>query len=104
MGAPPPRLRLRLVDELDRVQPDRRDAADETGEVGHGPPGRGFRRDGARRRRARDQRLRLSGSRSLPASLRGVSALWHPFAAMGKVEGHELVLVRGEGSTVYAND
>jgi hypothetical protein len=21
--------------------------------------------------------------------------LWHPFAAMGKVDGHELVLVRG---------
>jgi putrescine---pyruvate transaminase len=27
--------------------------------------------------------------------------LWHPFAAMGKVEGHELVLARGEGSTVW---
>ena len=30
--------------------------------------------------------------------------LWHPFAAMGKVEGHELVLARGEGSTVWDVD
>ena len=30
--------------------------------------------------------------------------LWHPFAAMGKVEGHELVLARGEGSTVWDTD
>jgi putrescine---pyruvate transaminase len=30
--------------------------------------------------------------------------LWHPFAAMGKVDGHELVLVRGEGSTVWDAD
>src|SRR6476659_99046 len=30
--------------------------------------------------------------------------LWHPFAAMGKVEGHELVLTRGEGSTVWDVD
>ncbi len=29
------------------------------------------------------------------------SRLWHPFAAMGKVDGHELVLVRGEGCTVW---
>ena len=27
--------------------------------------------------------------------------LWHPFAAMGKVDGHEFVLVRGEGSRVW---
>src|SRR6476659_949618 len=27
--------------------------------------------------------------------------LWHPFAAMGKVDGHELVLARGEGSRVW---
>ncbi len=27
--------------------------------------------------------------------------LWHPFAAMGKVDGHELVLVRGEGVRVW---
>ncbi len=27
--------------------------------------------------------------------------LWHPFAAMGKVDGHELVLVRGDGSRVW---
>jgi adenosylmethionine-8-amino-7-oxononanoate aminotransferase len=27
--------------------------------------------------------------------------LWHPFAAMGKVDGHELVLVRGEGARVW---
>jgi putrescine aminotransferase len=30
--------------------------------------------------------------------------LWHPFAAMGKVDGHELVLVRGERSTVWDAD
>ena len=30
--------------------------------------------------------------------------LWHPFAAMGKVDGHELVLVRGEGCTVWDDD
>jgi adenosylmethionine-8-amino-7-oxononanoate aminotransferase len=30
--------------------------------------------------------------------------LWHPFSAMGKVDGHELVLVRGEGSTVWDAD
>src|SRR6476469_6896296 len=30
--------------------------------------------------------------------------LWHPFAAMGKVDGHELVLARGEGSTVWDVD
>ena len=30
--------------------------------------------------------------------------LWHPFAAMGKVDGHELVLVRGEGCTVWDAD
>jgi len=30
--------------------------------------------------------------------------LWHPFAAMGKVEGHELVLVRGEGCRVWDAD
>ncbi len=30
--------------------------------------------------------------------------LWHPFAAMGKVDGHELVLVRGEGSRVWDAD
>ena len=27
--------------------------------------------------------------------------LWHPFAAMGKVDGHELVLTRGAGSRVW---
>jgi putrescine---pyruvate transaminase len=27
--------------------------------------------------------------------------LWHPFAAMGKVEGHELVLVRGDGCRIW---
>jgi putrescine---pyruvate transaminase len=30
--------------------------------------------------------------------------LWHPFAAMGKVDGHELVLVRGEGCRLWADD
>ena len=27
--------------------------------------------------------------------------LWHPFAAMGKVEGHELVLTRGDGCRLW---
>jgi putrescine---pyruvate transaminase len=27
--------------------------------------------------------------------------LWHPFAAMGKVDGHELVLTRGEGTRLW---
>jgi adenosylmethionine-8-amino-7-oxononanoate aminotransferase len=31
-------------------------------------------------------------------------ALWHPFAVMGKVEGHELVLVRGEGTRLWDRD
>ena len=30
--------------------------------------------------------------------------LWHPFAAMGKVDGHELVLARGEGCRVWDAD
>ena len=30
--------------------------------------------------------------------------LWHPFAAMGQVDGHELVLVRGEGVRVWDED
>ena len=30
--------------------------------------------------------------------------LWHPFSAMGKVDGHELVLTRGEGSRVWDVD
>jgi adenosylmethionine-8-amino-7-oxononanoate aminotransferase len=30
--------------------------------------------------------------------------LWHPFAAMGKVDGHEFVLVRGEGCRVWDAD
>jgi adenosylmethionine-8-amino-7-oxononanoate aminotransferase len=30
--------------------------------------------------------------------------LWHPFAAMGQVDGHELVLVRGEGSRIWDED
>ena len=29
---------------------------------------------------------------------------WHPFAAMGKVDGHKLVLTRGEGSRVWDTD
>jgi putrescine aminotransferase len=31
----------------------------------------------------------------------GTNRLWHPFAAMGKVDGHELVLVRGEGCRLW---
>jgi adenosylmethionine-8-amino-7-oxononanoate aminotransferase len=31
-------------------------------------------------------------------------AFWHPFADMASVSGHELVIVRGEGSTVVADD
>ena len=34
----------------------------------------------------------------MPASS---TRLWHPFAAMGKVDGHELVLTRGDGSRVW---
>jgi hypothetical protein len=30
--------------------------------------------------------------------------LWHPFAAMGKVDGHELVLTRGEGCRLWDAD
>ena len=30
--------------------------------------------------------------------------LWHPFAAMGKVDGHELVLTRGEGCRIWDVD
>ena len=30
-----------------------------------------------------------------------MSALWHPFAEMGTVDGHELVLVRGDGVFVW---
>jgi putrescine aminotransferase len=33
-----------------------------------------------------------------------VARLWHPFAAMGKVDGHELVLARGEGCRVWDED
>jgi putrescine aminotransferase len=29
---------------------------------------------------------------------------WHPFAAMGKVDGHELVLTRGEGCRLWDAD
>ena len=34
----------------------------------------------------------------MPASS---TRLWHPFAAMGKVAGHELVLTRGNGSRIW---
>jgi len=34
----------------------------------------------------------------MPASS---TRLWHPFAAMGKVDGHELVLARGNGSRIW---
>jgi adenosylmethionine-8-amino-7-oxononanoate aminotransferase len=34
----------------------------------------------------------------------GTGRLWHPFAAMGKVDGHELVLARGEGCRVWDAD
>lgn len=34
----------------------------------------------------------------------GSGRLWHPFAAMGKVDGHELVLVRGDGCRVWDAD
>ena len=38
------------------------------------------------------------------ALLHELDPLWHPFAAMGKVDGHELVLVRGDGSTIWDVD
>ncbi len=34
----------------------------------------------------------------------GPTRLWHPFAAMGRVDGHEFVLVRGQGSRVWDAD
>ena len=34
----------------------------------------------------------------------GSTRLWHPFAAMGKVDGHEFVLVRGDGCRVWDVD
>lgn len=37
----------------------------------------------------------------MPTASTATTRLWHPFAAMGKVDGHELVLVRGEGSRVW---
>jgi putrescine---pyruvate transaminase len=33
-----------------------------------------------------------------------MARLWHPFAVMGKVDGHEFVLVRGEGSRIWDED
>ena len=30
-----------------------------------------------------------------------MSALWHPFADMAAVDGHELVIARGEGCWVW---
>ena len=49
---------------------------------------------------------RSSSSRRVRCSLSTMAPdtsnrLWHPFAAMGKVDGHELVLVRGEGCQVW---
>ena len=38
------------------------------------------------------------------AEVDGSNRLWHPFAAMGKVDGHELVLVRGEGCRIWDAD
>jgi adenosylmethionine-8-amino-7-oxononanoate aminotransferase len=35
------------------------------------------------------------------AQVDGSNRLWHPFAAMGKVDGHELVLARGEGCRIW---
>jgi putrescine---pyruvate transaminase len=32
------------------------------------------------------------------------SAMWNPFANMGAIAGHEVQIVRGEGSTVYDSD
>ena len=32
---------------------------------------------------------------------RADTALWHPFADMGTVDGHELVLVKGDGVFVW---
>ena len=39
--------------------------------------------------------------RRMSATSTAHTRLWHPFAAMGKVDGNELVLVRGEGSRVW---
>jgi putrescine aminotransferase len=37
----------------------------------------------------------------MPTASTSATRLWHPFAAMGKVDGHELVLVRGEGCRLW---
>ena len=37
----------------------------------------------------------------MPPTAAAHTPLWHPFAAMGKVDGHELVLTRGEGCRVW---
>ena len=39
-----------------------------------------------------------------PAMSAAGTRLWHPFAAMGKVDGHELVLARGEGCRIWDDD
>jgi putrescine---pyruvate transaminase len=41
---------------------------------------------------------------NLPIRQSGSTAFWHPFADMGAVAGHELVLARGEGSWVWDED
>src|SRR3954454_18758951 len=42
--------------------------------------------------------MRESNTMSLTSSRR---ALWHPFADMGAVAGHQMVLTRGEGAYVW---
>jgi adenosylmethionine-8-amino-7-oxononanoate aminotransferase len=44
------------------------------------------------------------GSVARVSAAQGPTRLWHPFAAMGAVEGNELVLVRGEGCRVWDAD
>ena len=41
---------------------------------------------------------------SQPSDAGAPTRLWHPFAAMGKVDGHEFVLTRGDGCRVWDAD
>ena len=36
--------------------------------------------------------------------MEGLTSLWNPFADMSRLSGQQLVIVRGEGSTVYDDE
>jgi len=50
------------------------------------------------------QFVAIDGSTSGTDMAVGDTALWHPFANMGEVRGHEVVVVRGEGFHVFDRD